>query len=101
MLRAWREWWTPALRCARLGHEMGAFRRTGTRRASSSWYVAESVKQERQQCVRCDYAPNDWVDLPEYTRGFTGYTAPAAQHERVMYGGGDWDAPYRVREPLK
>lgn len=98
-MRAWREFWRPALKCARVGHAVADYRRTGTRRSSSPWYVAERVKQERQQCDHCGQALSEWSDLPEYTRGFTGYSAPAAKHDRVMYGDGDWDAPYRARAP--
>lgn len=94
MTRWWREFWKPALRCARVGHEAAIYHRRGTRRSNAYRYVAEGVTQRRLQCSRCGTPESDWADLPETVRGFTGYSAPEATHDRVMYGGGDWGTAY-------
>lgn len=99
MFRAWREFCKPSMRCARIGCEVVKYQRKGTRRSSRSYYVAESVTQERDQCCNCQDVKTEWSDLPDTVRGFTGYSAPSDQYERALYGGGDWSEPYRAALP--
>jgi hypothetical protein len=94
MRRAVRAWARRRV-CHVEGHAPALYERTGTRRSDSWAYVAERVTQPARRCRRCGDGL-DWIDVEGSVRGFTSYSAPAALHDRVMYGGGDWSAPREV-----
>lgn len=88
--------WAKRRVCHLEGHNPARYQRKGTRRSNGWSYVAEDVTQTRSQCTRCGHGLTDWEDVPGTRRGFTSYSAPKAIHDRVMYGGGDWDEPRRA-----
>lgn len=89
--------WAKRRRCHLEGHDVATFRRKGRRRSDYWAWAVEDVTQTREQCRRCGEPLTDWADVEDSVRGFSGYTAPADIHERVMYGGGDWGEPREVR----
>lgn len=88
--------WAKRRHCHLEGHDAAMFGRKGTRRSVSWSYVAEDVRQTREQCRRCGEGLTPWEDVDGSVRGFTSYSAPADLSDRVMYEGGDWSEPREV-----
>lgn len=89
--------WAKRRHCHLEGHDAATFQRRGTRRSADWAYVAENIRQTREQCRRCGEGLTPWADVEGSRRGFTSYKAPASLSNRVMYEGGDWTTPREVQ----
>ncbi len=75
-LRTWfAERKAPALKCARIGHDVGMETRTGWVAPEHGWHVMDKVKQERCACHRCGEVMSSWVTVSR--SGFNSVSWPS------------------------
>ncbi|KKM79725.1 hypothetical protein LCGC14_1347120 [marine sediment metagenome] len=96
IIRWWREFRAPSLKCGRLGHLRIVMRRRGRMLPGEHSFrsVADNVVQERPQCARCHGGLGDWAVVSRDS--IQSLTMPDDMWRRLKENGALWDEYWKV-----